>query len=198
VEFGRLPTWGYGSLRHMYPEKYHAVPFVSGNFSKFTLLWGSVLAAVLGLWQTFREIQSRTWHFLLHRPVSRLLVLQAKLAAAGVVYALAILLPVLLITAWAATPGSYAGPFRWMLIAPAYLAVFAGTPIYLAALFAGLRRGHILGTRWWPLIVAVACFGIGPTIAAPVMLAWMWLGLVVGNLLLTAVVHDEMKTADFN
>lgn len=198
MEFGRLPNWGYGSLRNAYPEKFHTVPFVSGNFAKLTLQWGCILAGVMGLWQTFREIQSRTWHFLLHRPVPRLLVLRAKIAAAASVYAVAILLPVLLVTAWAATPGSHPAPFRWILIAPTYLAVFAALPIYLAALFAGLRRGHILGTRWWPLILAAILFGFGPATLPPVMGVAMWVAIVISSLLFVAVVRDEMKSADFN
>lgn len=198
VEFGQLRMWGYGFLRVVYPERVHSVPFINGDFAKFTLFWSCGLAGVLGLWQTFRETQSRTWHFLLHRPVSRGLILQAKVATAAIVYAIAILLPVLLVTAWAAIPGTHASPFHWTLVAPTFLAAATGIPIYLTALFAGLRRGHLLGSRWWPLVASALWFGFGPINLPAAMTSWMWVSVLLSTLLFTATVRDEMVSADFN
>lgn len=202
TEFGRVSGIGFGFRHVSHPERYHEMPFGTMALARSTLLWGSLLAGGLGLWQTFRESQSRTWHFLFYRPVDRFTILWAKVSAAAVVYTLAILIPVLAVCLWAATPGTHASPFRWLLTYPAWYAVAAGPVFYLAALFAGMRRGHLLGTRWWPLIGVAASFGsMGneflPTWRMDLQIA-VWAALLVGGALLVAPVRDELQAADFS
>ncbi len=202
AEFGRVDGFGFGFRHYTNPEAYHTMPFHGPQFSITVLLWGGILAGILGLWQTFRESQSRTWHFVLHRPVDRSLILWSKVAASAVIFALAILLPVIAVCLWAATPGTHASPFRWSLTGPVWFAAATGSAIYLAALFAGLRRGHLIGPRWWPLIGVAAWFGCA---GAAFMGPWptgffllMWGSLLVCDTLLASTVRDELRSADFN
>lgn len=179
-------------------ERWERMPFADATLTHSTLQWGCILAAAVGLWQTFRESQSRTWHFLLHRPVDRQVVLRSKVLAAGLIYFLAIVVPILGLTIWAATPGTHASPFHWLLPIPAWYAVTAGTGLYLAAIFAGLRRGHLLGSRWWPLVAASAVFGIVAAYTPRELIAPLWIVLLVWDALLAAAIYTELKATDFN
>ncbi len=184
------------------PDEWDLVPFAetayqtTGLFQSI-LQWGCILAAALGLWQTFRESQSRTWHFLLYRPVDRQVILGAKMLSAALIYSIAIVLPVGGLALWVATPGTHASPFHWSLTAPAWYAVAAGPAVYLSALFAGLRQGSIIGPRWWPLIGTATAFGLAAMALPTQFLVAISVALVVWDTLLIAAVRAELKSADF-
>jgi hypothetical protein len=199
VEIGLIGSTGRYGFRHFAePGMAHTIPFASESFSGSILLWGCILASGLGVWQTFRESQSRTWHFLLHRPVRRELILVAKLAAAATIYALAIVLPVVAVVWWAATPGTHASPFHWSMTASSWLATATGSALYLSALFAGLRGGRMTGTRWWPLIGAAAIFALAVTSGLKEFYVWVWVLLLLWDIVMAAAVRDELALTDFN
>lgn len=199
VQFGLIRSTGSYGFRHWAePNSVHPIPFATDNFAQSVLLWGCILATVLGLWQTFRESQSRTWHFLLHRPVSRELILSAKVTSAAVIYSLAVGVPALAVVVWAATPGTHASPFYWSMTASVWLALAIGVALYLAALFAGLRRGRMIGTRWWPLIAAGMFFGFGMGTGLYEFHTVLWGLLLVSTVVMAASVRDELKLTDFN
>lgn len=199
VDFGSRPGGrGYGFLRYTEVNTFHKPPLVDGSFARTVLLWGIILAAVLGSWQTFRETQSRTWHFLLYRPVDRVLILWAKVLAAALLFGLAICLPAFTVMAWAATPRAHASPFHWLLTAPVWYALAACPVVYFAALFAGLRRSHLAGCRWWPLIGVVIVFCALPLNLPNQFTVWMSGLLVIWTLLMVVQVRDELRAADFS
>lgn len=197
VDFGsRNTSSGYGFLRYSEPNLFHKAPLIDRAFASTCLMWGSILAGVLGLWQTFRETQSGTWHFLLYRPVRRSGILAAKMAAAATVQGLAVVLPACAVLAWAALPGRHASPFHWTLAIPVLYALAAAPSIYLAALFAGLRRGHLLGSRWWPLLGLTIAFAVLPQNLPRVFAVWIWGFLVMSLVGMVVAVRDELNLAD--
>ncbi|MDB5386740.1 MAG: family transporter protein [Planctomycetaceae bacterium] len=199
IEFGARPDGeGYGFLRYTELDRYHPAPLIGGTFARLILLWGGMFSGVLGLWQTFRETQSRTWHFLLYRPVNRNVLLWAKVLAASALFAVVVLLPAVGVMLWAATPFAHASPFRWSLTAPVWYALAACPAAYFAALFAGLRRSHLAGTRWWPLLGSVCAFGLLPNMVPNVFAIWVWALLLIWISLLIAAVRDELCAADFS
>ncbi|MDB5338418.1 MAG: family transporter protein [Planctomycetaceae bacterium] len=179
-------------------DRWEKIPFGDSLFALAALQWGCLLAAALGLWQSFRESHSRTWHFLLHRPVDRQVILTAKLFSAAVVYLLAIVLPVLGLAVWAAIPGTHASPFDWSLTASAWYAVSVGTAVYLSGMFAGLRRGRMIGTRWWPLVATSIVVGATALSFLAPATVWIWGLLLFWDTLLIAAVRAELNSADFN
>lgn len=199
VDFGRRPYGqGYGFLRYTDADAHHAVPLIDSTFAKSILLWGGLFSGGLGLWQTFRETQSRTWHFLLYRPVNRLVILWSKVMAAAALFGVVVLVPALGVTLWAATPGAHAAPFRWSLTAPVWYAVGACPATYFAGLFAGLRHSHAIGCRWWPLIATVCAFGVLPNVVPNAFAICMWGLLLLWSLLLVSIVREELQVADFS
>lgn len=199
VDFGsRTSGSGYTFLRVTETYVLHTPPLIDGGFARSILLCGSLLAGFLGLWQTFRETQSRTWHFLLYRPVQRSHIFRAKAAAAATVFGFAIILPALAVLIWAATPGTHASPFHWTLASPVCYAIAVGPVIYLAALFVGLRRSHLLGSRWWPLIGVVTLFALLPNSLPHHFTLGIWLMLLIASGFLTATIQDELRLTDFS
>ena len=124
AEFGLTPDFRLGFRHVTRPDDPHAMPLASGSFPLSALLWGCLLAGALGLWQTFRESQARTWHFLFHRPVDRLMILRAKMLAALLVFFVAIAVPAVMLCVWAAMPGTHASPFRWSLTHRVWFAIW--------------------------------------------------------------------------
>lgn len=199
VRFGRIAMTGaLGFKRLGEPHVMHPMPFLHGTFSTSTLFWAGTLAVGLGLWQTFRESHSRTWHFLLHRPVSRQLILNAKMASAAVVYLYAVVLPAVVLCVWAATPGTHASPFSWLLTAPVWLAIVAALSLYLGALFAGLRRGSMIGFRWWPLVGTAIVIGATFVAIETHTPLWIWALILGWEAVMVAAVMNEMNGTDFN
>ena len=199
MEFGYIHSLGrYGFKRYAEPNVLHPMPFSTQDFAVATLLWGGLLAAVLGLWQIFRESHAHTWHFLLHRPISRELILGAKIASGAAVYGLAIVLPMLALIGWAAIPGTHASPVSWSLTFPTLLAATVGTGLYLPALYAGLRRGSLTGTRFWPLLGAAVILGIGTASLMGIFPGALLVILLVWDVLLLAAVRNELRFADLD
>lgn len=185
-----------GAVRDL--NYWQTMPFADSQVAYSALQCGCLLAAALGLWQTFRESQGHTWHFLLHRPANRQAILGAKLAAAAAVYLLSVVMPPLCLALWAATAGTHPSPFAWSLTDTTWYAAAAGTTLYLAGMFAGLRRGRLYGSRMWPLLGAGVLFGIGSVVIPYSCLTWMWMVLLLWDLLLAFAVRDELLAADFN
>jgi ABC-type transport system involved in multi-copper enzyme maturation permease subunit len=199
LDFGqRTNGQGFGFLRHSEINEYHQPPLMNGDFAKLILMWGIGFAAIVGLWQTFRETQSRTWHFLLYRPVNRVVILRAKAFAAATLFTVVVVLPAIGVMLWCAMSGHHASPFRWSLTAPVWYAMAACPVVYFAALFAGLRRSHLMGSRWWPLISAGAAFGFLPAGLPNGLAIPIWAALLLMSALLMASVRDEILSADFS
>ena len=72
-------------------------------------------------------------------------------------------LPVVVYSVWAATPGNVAVPIRWSLLQPALEACGWSVVIFLGAFLSGIRPAKWWWSRLWPLAATV---GLG---------MWFWL-----------------------
>jgi ABC-type transport system involved in multi-copper enzyme maturation permease subunit len=172
------------------------VPFTSDGFDESFTLIAACLAAALGFQQTIWEAFRGTWMFLLHRPLHRRTLIGAKLATGLVLYLVCAALPVLIYAAWAATPGTHAGPFRWEWTLVTWKMWFCATSVYLAAFLVGIREARWHGSRLLPLMAA----GIAVFLAYAVHW-WPLLVLVsagILDLLLFAGILFEARTRDYS
>ena len=64
------------------------------------------------------------------------------------------LLPILIYAAWAATPGTHAGPFEWSMTATAFHVWLQLSLAYLGAFACGIRPARWFGSRLLPLVAA--------------------------------------------
>jgi hypothetical protein len=77
-----------------------------------------VVGFLLGLIQILPELKRDRWAALLHRPVSRGVILRGKVVAGLILYAVATVLPFLYFVWQAATPGHFAAPFVPGMVQP--------------------------------------------------------------------------------
>jgi ABC-type transport system involved in multi-copper enzyme maturation permease subunit len=127
------------------------IPFVSSRLTTWILVVGGAAGIAFGFWQTVGESMRGTYHFLLHRPVTRETILVTKL---GVGVALVLLLtgvPILGYALWAARPATHASPFYWAMTAHTWQLWIQLPMFYFAAFLSGLRPAAWLGSRAIPL-----------------------------------------------
>ncbi len=129
---------------------------------------------MLGFAQIAGEQMRKTWQFLLHRPVSRGLILTAKLLAGTLWYAVAVGVPLALLSGYAIVPGHYAAPWRFSMLYPFAVMAMAGWLGYLSGVQMALRRARWYGTRFAALPAAVLL----------AMLAWIQDTLLAACILL--------------
>ncbi len=147
--FGGLPN-----VSSMYPGQ-SGMAFVTDGFHFFAVLFIGGLAVALGLKQSTVENARGTYHYLLHRPVSRLVIFGTKVAV-GVVLTLLLLAGSILCYAnWAGTAGNQAAPFEWSMTLSAWKLALVLPLVYLGAFLSGLRPARWFGTRLAPLVSAI-------------------------------------------
>lgn len=149
------------------------------------LLSGGILAIALGIVQSVWEQVGSTWHFLLHRPISRHSILTSKLIAGLLLLMIFSAIPLALYVAWAATPGTHPSPFTWWLVAPVIKLWLTLPLMYLAAFQSGLLPNRWLGTRLLP------CVAIVSLSVASLFLDFWWLTVFP---VLCIVVFLQLKT----
>ncbi len=146
---------GFGMLSDLVSPT-TTVPFVHDRFAEPFVVVGMLLAVSLAVWQSAAESRGEAWLFMLHRPVSRRVILLSKLLIGLLVVTGCTALPILAYAAWAFRPGSVAAPFEWGMTEVAWRQWAALTPIYLGTLLTMLRPARWFGTRLLPV---VAVFG---------------------------------------
>lgn len=114
-----------------------------------------VIASAIGLAMSLDDGLRGTWAFALFRPVSRRAYIGAKLLVGGAMTLTLSLLPVLVYSAWAATPGNVASPFRWSLLQPAIEACGWSVVVFLGAFLSGIRPAKWWWSRLWPLVTSI-------------------------------------------
>lgn len=142
---------------------YDEVPFMgSWNSDRATnfLVISVVAAIVFGFHQTVWESWRQTTLFLLHRPMPRIQIFQAKLLAGLLILLVVAAIPLLVYCLWAAANGTHASPFYWSMSDPWWQSVEVAVVCYLGAFLSGLRSAHWFGSRTWPLL-ASAVMAIG-------------------------------------
>jgi hypothetical protein len=110
----------------------------------------------LGLKQTAWESAYNTYHFLLHRPVSRKFIVATKLAVGAVLVLALGSLTILAYATWAAGTGNSPTPFYWSMTANAWQILAALLLVYLGAFLSGIRPARWFGTRLAPLVSGIA------------------------------------------
>lgn len=117
----------------------------------------AIFGAGLGWLQTRNEAHRDLWAFLIHRPVSRTAIFQAKSAAGLCLYVSGAGLPLLVLVLVVQMPGHVAAPFEWPMVLPLLAIFLTGVSFYFAGLLTGLRQARWFGSR---------CFGLGWAILA--------------------------------
>jgi ABC-type transport system involved in multi-copper enzyme maturation permease subunit len=169
-------------------------PFVSDTFTLYLGLILGGLAAALGLKQTAWESSHGTYHFLLHRPVSRQFVFGTKLAVGVATILMVGGLMILAYAMWAAGAGNSPTPFAWSMTAPAWQLLLCLPLIYLGAFLSGLRPARWFGTRLGPLASGII---------VAIVVSWMyWWWLVAALLAVFAVIgltaiFQQVMTRDY-
>ena len=151
----------------------------------------AIFGTLLGYLQIHAERHPDLWAFLVHRPIARTKILQSKILAGLILYALGAALPLLGLVIVARIPGNVAAPFEWAMALPLLAIFFVGIVYYFAGLLTGLRRA-----RWY----ASRGFGLGPAILASVsvfIFGEFWQALIViivAAVLLAAAVWGSFQT----
>lgn len=165
---------GFGSLF----SQDRLFPFVHGSFAAAYTVISLVMVLAFGVRQTVGEAQGGTFSYLLHRPITWRSVFFTKMAVGVGLYLVVASLPVFILAAWAATPGTHPSPFEWSMTVPTWKTWIAAPIFYLATFLCGIRPAHWFGTRLLPLPAVVL-----PILVVVSVPAWLLVGLPV--LLLT-------------
>ncbi|MGO8750956.1 MAG: hypothetical protein ACLQNE_33840 [Thermoguttaceae bacterium] len=187
------------ALPSCFTETFDNLPFLNGADDSFlcgVAYVSAVLAVALGFRQTLGESIQGTYVFLLHRPASRGRLIGLKLLSGAGVYLVCSAIPILAYAAWAATPGTHAGPFFWSMTLPAWGTWWAITPLYLGAFLSRIRPAPWYRSRLAPLVAAgaavsgllwneqMSCFVAGGSSTVGVVAI-----LVVDAVLVAGIVH---------
>ncbi len=114
-----------------------------------------LIGLALGLLQVLPELRRDQWAFLVHRPASRTTLFFGKALAGVCLYLGATTLPLLILTAWAASPSHVPAPFDFRFTLAGWAAILAGLPFYFAGLLVALRPARWYGSRALPLLTAL-------------------------------------------
>ena len=169
------------------------VPFTGGGFTTLFSFISALFAVALGFRQSATESARGTFLFLLHRPLSRDVIVLTKLATGAAVFVACAAVPILLYAAWAAAPGHQAGPFAWSMTGSAWRLVYLTPLLYLGAFLSGLRPARWFGTRLLPLVAALTLLVLLYWVSWPVAgLALLTLAgaVLVSNVCFVARVRD--------
>src|SRR4051794_3600456 len=144
------------------------IPFVSYGddfVSQFGMAAGG-LALVLGFWQSLGDFWGDAHLFVLHRPASRRKIYGVKLFVGLAAYVVCSVVPVVLYSLWAATPGTHASPFQWSMTTDAWIAWLSMVTVYLGAFLSGIRPAAWLGTRLAPMAAAASMLMLASAVSA--------------------------------
>lgn len=131
------------------------IPFILDSFNVGSGVVVGFFAVLLGLKQTAWELNYSTFCFLLHRPLSRRMILAIKLTIGGLLIISLLAVAILSYGIWANTPGSVPAPFQWSMTAESWRLAQPLVLVYLGAFLSGIRPGRWFGTRLAPLAGAI-------------------------------------------
>lgn len=127
------------------------------------------IASVLGLAMSLDDGLRGTWGFALFRPVSRRAYIGAKLVVGGATTFVLAVLPVVIYSVWAMTPGKVMSPFHLSQLQPGIEACGWSVVVFLGAFLSGIRPAKWWWSRLWPLAATL------------VLGAWFWLTTIEPN-----------------
>lgn len=138
------------------PSRPSEIPFAGRTFvSYFTIISAGFITSLAFRQIAWEEIKG-TYLFLLHRPMTRISILLAKVIAGLSLYAVVSLVPILVYGMWAATPGNHPSPFEWSMTEGAFRIMVSTPIVYLGVFILWLRPGRWFGTRLLPLVTCGA------------------------------------------
>jgi hypothetical protein len=154
AEYHGIHSSQYGMAEDYYFND--GVTLCKTPFLTVTTFGCPVVGFLLGLIQILPELKRDRWAALLHRPVSRGVILRGKVVAGLILYAVATVPPFLYFVWLAATPRHFAAPFVPGMVQPGVADICTGAVYYFAALAVTLQRGGWIGLRVFPLLAAVS------------------------------------------
>jgi hypothetical protein len=137
------------------PGRLNEIPFVGDTFASCFWMISAAFCLVLGFYQTLPEDSRETYRLLLWRPTTREAIFAVKFLVGLAVFWSVSAIPILLLGAWAATPGNHPSPFEWSMTAPAWWVWLTAPIFYLGAFVSGLRPARWFGTRLTPLLASI-------------------------------------------
>ncbi|MGE0535240.1 MAG: hypothetical protein AB7O68_09725 [Pirellulales bacterium] len=158
------------------------IPFMNDFVTYYFFVIAFSFAVVAGMWQTLMESLRGTYAFLLHRPAPRSQLFGVKLLVGGAATVFVTVLPLLIYSLWAATPGTHASPFFWSMSWWAWNLAAAIPLVYLGAFLSGLRPARWFGSLLFPLAGTVMFVVLMQGLLA----TWVWPISVPLSLLLEA------------
>ncbi len=152
------------------------------------------LAVGLAMLQFWTHQPTRTWGFLLHRSVSREMILTSKLVAAALVFCLAIGIPWSWLYAYVNHIKTTAFPPPTRILWDGWIYVVLGYVGYLATALTVLSRTRWYTTRLfsWGLVIPIATVVIAQT-----TLWAAWMGLLAGTAILMVQLFNTFSQREF-
>jgi hypothetical protein len=146
---------GLASLN--YDVRYQGMSIMSSMFLTITTFGSAIVAVMIALAQTLPENRGDKWGFLTHRPVSRSMLLAAKVLSGLLIYLIATGIPLACAIWWVAVPGHLPLPFEPAMALPAIADLSCGIVYYFAAIIVGMREARWYGSRALSIGAAVIC-----------------------------------------
>ncbi len=170
-------------------------PLFGYGTATFFWLISILTAVVLPVVQINPEIQNKTITFLLHRPISKSDVLNAKIVSGLVMLILSIGVQLSFVILVCSIPGNYAAPFEFDMIFNWILCIYFSCCVYLAVLFCCLQVGKF--QKWLALCSLPILFLISLTISY--FSIWLQLTLLLTTITLWYLaVRYSFEERDFS
>lgn len=166
-------------------------PLLSSEVLAVATFTCAIFGIVLGWLQIHAERHPDLRAFLLHRPVVRASILQAKWLAGVALYSVAIGLPLTALLVYVLIPGHTPAPFDWAMVLPSVAVFLTGFVYYQVGMLTALRPARWYGSRIFGLGLAlVSSFAVFAVIHF-----WQSLAVSVGaGLVLSVAVWGAFET----
>ena len=152
------------------------------------------LALALGIRHFWVPLYTQTWSFLLHRSVSRLTLLSAKLTATILAFVLSLGIPWSLLYGYACRPALFPTPEPIKMLVVGWLYIALGLLVYLGTALSALSTARWYTTRVFGLGFAALAFLI---IVSQWNLTWIAASIILVALILLAQTVETFLTREF-
>lgn len=129
-----------------------------GSYFTYFLINSIVLSIVLAFVQIYPEIQNKTLQFLLHRPVTKKEILDAKIITGLATLVVGIGAPFGFVVLTCMISGNYAAPFEIGMVFKWVICIYFACCVYLAIFNCCLKEGRYW--KWVPLFSMPVFYGL--------------------------------------
>jgi hypothetical protein len=135
-------------------------PLVSkGYFYVWFLVVSFLLGVILAVAQMRPEIQLKTFQFLIHRPVTKKNILDAKILTGLAVLIVSMGIPLSFVVLTCKISGNYAAPFYLDMIIDWVIGIYCACCFYLSVFYCCLQEGKY--RKWFSLFsIPIFCLSI--------------------------------------